>query len=137
MGCGYNGLSSEARGQLRRAPDVTPHVTPYDVYVLSYEDDAEVQPGKDEDVVLEIKSVEKAKKLLDEGVVTYYDYLYSDVDDNKGIVWLKENGIVEPYFGIPYERSAAVAKENLQYSNIVEQVMGFMSDYEEEEELEK
>ncbi len=137
MGCGYNGLSSEARGQLRRAPDVTPHVTPYDVYVLSYEDDAEVQPGKDEDVVLEIKSVEKAKKLLDEGVVTYYDYLYSDVDDNKGIVWLKENGIVEPYFGIPYERSAAVAKENLQYGNIVEQVMGFMSDYEEEEELEK
>lgn len=131
MGCGYNGLSREARGQLKVAPEVTPHVTPYDVYVLSYEDDADVQDGKDPDVVLEIKNVEKAKKLLDDGVVTYYDYLYSDVDDHKGTVYLKENGIVSPYFGIEQERNREAILQSLKNGSIIEQAALFMTEHKE------
>ncbi len=138
MGCGYNDLSREARGQLKRAPEVTPHVTPYDIYVMSYEDNAEVQDGKDEDEVLEIKSVEKAKKLLDSGKVTYYDYLYSDVDDQKGTVYLKENGIVSGYFGISEERCREVLNEQERYSaDICAQVATFFAQtkqYDDREE---
>ncbi len=136
MGCGYNGLSSEARGLLKRAPAVTPHVTPYDVYVMSYEDDAEVQDGKDEDKVLCIKSVDKAKELLDSGYVTYYDYLYSDVDDNKGTVYLKEDGMASPYFGISEERMNEALGTNLNENGIVGEVLNFMTEYDREEEPE-
>ncbi len=131
MGCGYNGLSSEARGSLRPAPEVTPKVTAYDIYVMSYEDDAEVQPGKDEDEVLCIPTVEKAKDLLDSGKVTYYDYLYSDVDDNKGVVYIKENGVVNPYFGATKEMTRDAVKEDLKQGDVCEQVLLALMETEE------
>ena len=137
MGCGYNGLNN---GEFERAPAVTPHVTPYDIYVMSYEEDAEI-PGmseEDEKECLEISSVEKAKELLDSGKVTYYSYLYSDVDDGKGTVYLKKNGKVSDYFNIPEDRQKSGFIMGLKTGNIMEKALSVMiennEDYENEEE---
>ena len=101
MGCGYNELVYG--GAFKEAPNFTPSVTPHDIYVMSYEEDMWVADNKNEDEMCHIPSVEKAKEMLESGKATYYDYLYSDVDDNKGLVYLKENGRVAEYFGIKPE----------------------------------
>ncbi len=98
MGCGYNNLSYEAGDALEAAPDVVPSITPRDAYIMSYEKDMWIPDNKDEDKICNISSENKAKELLDDGYITYYDYLYSDVDDNKGTFYLKKDGVVPDYF---------------------------------------
>lgn len=109
MGGGYNDLIYESN--FDRAPDMVPPVTPYEIYVLSYEEDAELPsfsertaPNKQETdkekKLLCLKSEQKAEELLNEGRINYYDYLYSDTDDNKGLYWLKENGVIAEYFEV-------------------------------------
>ena len=128
MGCGYNGLSCEARGQLESAPEVTPPVTARDIYILSWEDDAGC-PGRteeEEEELLCIPSVEKAQQLLDSGKATYYDYLYSDVDDNKGTVYLKHDYRISEYFGIENDRQTDAAKEMLRNGSTVQKFALYM-----------
>ena len=102
MGCGYNEFSDMGSG-FEKAPDYTPTVTARDIFVMSYEEDMWVADNKDESMVCKIPSIEKAQELLDEGYVTYYDYLYSDTDDNKGVVYLKKDGELSKFFkNTPY-----------------------------------
>ena len=115
MGIGYNEIYRS--GDFRECGRVCPTITPYEAYVLSYEDDAD-QPDvnqmaryvpfpteearakyiqlQEKDALLELKSEEKAQKLLEDGVINYYTYVYCDSENAS--VWLKENGKVEPYF---------------------------------------
>lgn len=89
MGTGYNALMHET--SFRNAGEVKPSITPYEAYVLSYEDDSYCEGD-----AAEISSVRKAEKLLEEGKITYFDYIYCDSENRS--VWLKENGQLEPYF---------------------------------------
>ena len=111
MGLGYNEM---ANSSFKESPDLTPPVTPREIYVMSYEEDAEIPDFCDRTALnkretdrpkdfLKLPSEAKAKELLDEGRINYYDYLYSDVDDRKGMVWLKEGWEIADYFGIPKE----------------------------------
>ena len=141
MGCGYNTLNN---GYFERAIDVTPHVTAKDIYIMSYEKDAEIPGGKDEKELLKISSIEKAEELLNSGKVTYYDYLYSDVDDGKGTVYLKKDGLVSEYFGIPVSeqiRDKAEAISNLKSGSMMEKFAALVYEHndtiEEEEDYEK
>lgn len=85
MGCGYNDMLYT--GQFRQVGSITPWVTPYEVYVISHEQESEAPV---------FKNVEEAAKALEEGRVTYFDYVYCD-SERESVV-MKENGIVEPYF---------------------------------------
>ena len=90
MGAGYNQLAYS--GNFRRLDEaLKPWVTPYEIYVLSYEDDSQV-----EGALCEIKSVEKAAKILEEGRATYFDYVYCDSEQCTLV--MKEHGELEPYF---------------------------------------
>lgn len=97
MGAGYNQLTHVAT-QLRGCGHVNPTVTPYEIYVISHEEESEC------DIVFD--SVREAREALASGRVTWFDYVYSDIDQdpryphedpNRGF-WMKENGTVEPYF---------------------------------------
>lgn len=103
VGRGYNTLTYE--DGFEEAPNFTPHVTAKDLYILSYEDEAEPEFKDHHDATKEecakymkLKSVEKAQKLMDNGEIDYYTYLYSDVDDGKGVSWLKKDGQIARYF---------------------------------------
>lgn len=85
MGLGYNEMDCE---NFRSCGAVTPPVTPYEIYVISHEEDAEC------DIIFD--SEEEAREALERGEVTYFDYIYCDSEN--GAVWMKENGRVEPYF---------------------------------------
>lgn len=85
MGCGYNTLLEN--GDFRTVGAITPWVTPYEVYVISHEQESEAPV---------FNSEEEATKALEEGRVTYFDYVYCDSEHSS--VAMKENGIVEPYF---------------------------------------
>lgn len=85
MGAGYNQLYSE--GDFRSTDPITPSVTPYEIYVISHEEESQA-PIFD--------SEEEAKEALESGRVTYYDYVYCD-SENRALV-MKENGRLEPYF---------------------------------------
>ena len=103
MGTGWNEMND---GTLRECGPVYPTITAYEAYVLSYEKDAEAPefyertaPNKREnDKLLELDSVETAQKLLNEGRIDYYDYVYCDSENEA--VYMKENGKVEPFFAI-------------------------------------
>jgi hypothetical protein len=114
MGCGWNQLGAH---DFEQAPDFVPSVTPREIYVMSYEEDAELPyfhertaPNKRENdnerSLFRIESEEKAKEMLDEGRINYYDYLYADVDDDKGVVYLKKDFVLDPYFEVNLERQA-------------------------------
>lgn len=89
MGTGYNHFMHN--GNFRDCGKVTPTITPYEAYVLSYEDDSFCEGDAEE-----IKSVKKAKKLLEEERISYYDYVYCDSENRA--VWMKEDKKLEPYF---------------------------------------
>lgn len=89
MGCGYNTLSSDT---FEHAGAIIPPVTPYELYVLSYEDDCYAR-----DEICELPSEEEAKRLMDSGEITYYDYVYCDSENVS--VYLKKDGQVAEYFG--------------------------------------
>lgn len=112
MGLGYNAMSESS---FHRAPDFTPPVTAREIYVMSYEEDAELPyfsertaPNKRQQDssrdLMKLPSEEVAAQMLEEGRIDYYDYLYADVDDQKGIVYLKENFKVDEYFEVPKEK---------------------------------
>lgn len=135
-GCGYNSLlQGRYRDYFETAPDMVPPVTPEDLYLLSYEDDADPcfrdhHEATDEewDKYMEIKSPEKAKKLMDKGEIDYYTYLYSDVDDGKGIKWLKHNGRIAEFF-------------TADLTHDIEEINRYneddMDDYDEEEDFDE
>lgn len=100
MGTGYNEIYYN--GNFRQTVALTPSVTPYEVYVISHENGSEA-PVFD--------SEEAAAKALEEGRVTYFDYVYCDSERNTVI--MKENGVLEPYF--------ALENEDLQLYNILMQ----------------
>lgn len=87
MGTGYNTMLYN--GNFRNAGEAKPPVTPYECFVISYEEESEAPI---------LKSEEEAKEKLESGEITYFDYVYSDSCDHGTSVWLKENGKVEPYF---------------------------------------
>lgn len=87
MGCGYNDMLQN--GQFRQVGAITPWVTPHEIYVISYERESEAPIFKTEI---------EAAKALEEGSVTYFDYVYCDSEQSS--VAMKENGIVEPYFAL-------------------------------------
>lgn len=140
MGCGYNELND---GTFRMAPNFVPPVTAREIYVMSYEEDAELPdfeyrnaPNKvqtdTENEIMNLPSEEVARQYLEEGRINYYDYLYSDVDDHKGIAWLKENGVVEEYFtGISRDHFESPL---LLYYNAIK---GIEPDLTNEEEIER
>lgn len=112
MGLGWNSMQDSS---FKQAPDFTPPVTPREIYVMSYEEDAELPyfydrtaPNKseldNENSLMRLRSEEVAKEMLDSGRINYYDYLYADVDDRKGIVYLKEDFKVADYFEVPKEK---------------------------------
>ncbi len=88
MGTGYNELVY-GRNNFRNAGPARPPVTPYECYVISYEEGSEAPI---------LKSEEDAKEKLEKGEITYFDYVYSDSCDHGTSVWLKEDGKLEPYF---------------------------------------
>lgn len=99
MGAGYNQLV-HVSNSLRGCGHVNPTVTPYEIYVISHEEESDA-PVFD--------NVREAREALASGRVTWYDYVYSDIDrapndsyenPNRGY-WMKENGRVEPFFGGP------------------------------------
>ena len=112
MGLGWNSMADSS---FQRAPDFTPPVTARELYVMSYEEDAELPNfeyrtarNKSEmdnaQNLMRIPNEETARDLLDAERINYYDYLYADVDDRKGIVYLKENYRVADYFEVPLEK---------------------------------
>ena len=131
MGKGWNELDYDDNS-FENGPHVYPHVTPKDIYIMSYEEDAEVFDGKDASEVLRIPSIEKAKELLDSGKVTYYDYLYSDVDDGKGTAYLKKDGKVADYFGIDIEKQKNAYMNNLSAGSIMEKALFVIAKEEKE-----
>lgn len=99
MGAGYNRLASDVCDSLRGCGHVNPTVTPYEIYVISHEEESDA-PVFD--------SVREAREALASGRVTWFDYVYSDIDKapgsthdnpNRGF-WMKENGRVEPFFNV-------------------------------------
>lgn len=112
MGCGYNALG---RGLFEDIEDIVPPVTAREIYVMSYEEDADIPDfhertaeGKRQedtsDKLLCLKSEEEAARLLAEKRIDYYDYVYSDVDDGKGLVWLKKDYEIAEWFEIEPQR---------------------------------
>lgn len=93
MGTGYNELSNGQEFRFcEEAPK--PTITAREAYVMSYEDEIEIPNNNSE--LEELESEEIAQKYIDSGEITYFTYLYCDSEINA--VWLKENGILEPYF---------------------------------------
>ena len=86
MGAGYNQLIGQM-DSIRSCDPVKPSVTPYEIYVISHEEESEA-PVFD--------SVKEAREALASGRVTYFDYVYCDSENRA--YWMKENGRVEPYF---------------------------------------
>lgn len=112
MGLGWNAME---QFNFKEAPNFTPPVTPREIYVMSYEEDAELPyfgdrtaPNKsemdNEKSLMKLRSEDVAKEMLESGRIDYYDYLYADVDDRKGIVYLKENFKVADYFEVSKEK---------------------------------
>ena len=99
MGTGYNTLAGD--GNFKVAKDICPSVTPYEIYVISHEEESEA-PIFDSET--------DAKQALDEGKIDYFDYVYSDScpygesirnrDDVESgqTVTLKEDGVIAEYF---------------------------------------
>lgn len=106
MGAGYNTLSYNA--DFRICDPVNPTVTPYEIYVISHEEESEAPV---------FSSEEEAKNALDSGSVTYYDYVYCDSESNS--VFLKENGRLEPYFGVEQENEETKEDIYEKINNIV------------------
>lgn len=96
MGCGYNELISD---DFEEAGRLIPSVTPYEIYVVSYEkgyDDEEDDGIFAAEEFRNLESEEKARELLEAGRITYYDYIYCDSEGAS--VYLKHNGRVSEYF---------------------------------------
>lgn len=89
MGTGYNQMLYN--GNFREVDPLCPSVTPYEIYVISHEEESEAPV---------FKSEKKAKEALESGQVTYYDYVYCDSENH--MVAMKENGVLEPYFSADY-----------------------------------
>lgn len=87
MGTGYNQMYNS--GNFRTTEPLTPWVTPYEIYVISHEEESTAPI---------FNSEEEAKEALESGRVTYFDYVYCDSERNA--VVMKENGRVEPYFSL-------------------------------------
>ena len=88
--------------------------------MLSYEPSIEIPsvnertaPHKtevDEDDLIEISSVRKAQKLLEEGKIDYFDYVYCDSERNA--LFMKENGVLEEFFrGAVHEETEEMEEE--------------------------
>lgn len=118
MGAGYNGLAHFSG--MRSCGGVKPTITAYEAYVLSYEPGIEIPsvnertaPHKtevDEDDLIEISSVRKAQKLLEEGKIDYFDYVYCDSERNA--LFMKENGVLEEFFrGAVHEETEEMEEE--------------------------
>ena len=86
MGVAYNQFFQDS-AYLTTHEAIRPWVTPYEIYVISHEQESEAPI---------FKNVEDAEKALASGEVTYFDYVYCDSE--RQTVVMKENNIVEPYF---------------------------------------
>lgn len=118
MGCGYNAMGRE---QFEEVDPIIPPVTARELYVMSYEEDAEIPeflertaegkiPEDTDKNLLKLKSEKEASRLLSEKRIDYYDYVYSDVDDGKGLVWLKKEFEIADWFGVDKELQAQAKK---------------------------
>ena len=101
MGAGYNELKYE--GNFRSAGGVKPSVTPYEIFVICYEQESEAPI---------FKSEEEAKAALDSGEVTYFDYVYCDSENES--YWMKCGGTLEPFFQSEAERIQSRIEQDLQ-----------------------
>ena len=117
MGAGYNSLRN--RGSFRSCGGVMPTVTPYEIFVISHEQESEAPV---------LKSEKEAEELLQKGIdnnippftlgnkdigVTYYDYVYCDSE--RSAYWMKEDGIVETYFsGVINQRTGEQIFNNIK-----------------------
>lgn len=90
MGCGYNEFMNDS---FKEAGAVIPPVTPYELYVLSYEDECDAR-----EEICELSSPEEAERLMESGEITYFDYVYCDSERES--VYLKENGRIAEFFDI-------------------------------------
>lgn len=88
MGCAYNEFNNN---YFRAAGPTIPPVTAYELYVLSYEDECDAR-----DEICELASEEEAKRLMEDGTITYFDYVYCDSE--RASVYLKENGVISRFF---------------------------------------
>lgn len=87
MGCGYNEIYSS--GYFETVGGLTPSVTPYEIYVISHEKESEAPV---------FNSEEEAASALENGTVTYFDYVYCDSEFSSVI--MKQNDAVVPYFTV-------------------------------------
>lgn len=111
MGTGYNQMLYN--GNFRQVEPLHPGVTPYEIYVISHEEESEAPV---------FKSEKKAKEALEAGTVTYYDYVYCDSENR--MVAMKENNVLEPYFTEDYVENR---------DSVMEEIC---DEYEDEEDLE-
>lgn len=111
MGSGYNEFLYE--GRFENAGGVKPPVTPYELYVISYEPSAEIPdfwertaPNKAQSDgdhnLLELESEEKAAQLLAEGRIDYFDYIYCDSENDS--VYIKHNYEIADFFELNEEQ---------------------------------
>ena len=115
MGVGYNEMLLNHLDEFTEVAPVTPSVTPYEIYVISHEDGSEAPV---------FKSEKAAKKALDAGEVTYYDYIYCDSENSA--VLMKNNGVLEPYFMNGQEKT----QEQVQNEQAPHMVIGEVSEDE-------
>lgn len=96
MGRGYNELTFPGeRIYTCNSRTVVPPVTAYEIYVISHEEESEA-PVFD--------NVAEAREALENGRVTYFDYVYCDSEHEDGVIFLKEDGRTEPYFSTEEEK---------------------------------
>ena len=100
MGCGYNEFVNDS---FERAGAVTPPVTAYELYVLSYEDECDAR-----EEICELSSEREAQELMERGEITYFDYVYCDSERES--VYLKKNGRIAEFFA-EYSNKEAIENE--------------------------
>ncbi len=87
MGNGYNEFYSKYPTIFPQAGSVTPPVCPYEIYVISHEHESSAPVLTDK---------EEARRRLENGECTYYDYVYCDSENNSS--YLKINDRLIDFF---------------------------------------
>ena len=122
MGCGYNTFAS---CDFETAGAITPPVTAYELYVMSYEEDA--YAGEKGDQYVNIPSEEEAQRMLDNGEITYFDYVYCDSERES--MYLKKDDKVADYFGIPADIQAQAARRHAFETPKIKAASAFVRKY--------
>lgn len=108
MGCGYNEFAND---EFENAGRMIPPVTAYELYVLSYESDCEAR-----EEICELESAEQAQELMDNGIITYFDYVYCDSENVS--VYLKKNGRISKFFEVCEEQQLSSFDNEEEYEEV-------------------